>query len=472
MTSQAPTLRLEFQAKQYQALTLPATEILYGGAAGGGKSWMMRSAAILWCQYVPGLQVYLFRRKFPDLHKNHWVGPQSLPAMVAGLVLSGNARIQSSALRIDFANGSKIHLCHCQHEKDLLNYQGAEIHVLMIDELTHFSQAQYAYLRNRVRMAGLKVGAQCPFAFPRILLGSNPGGAGHNWVKAAFIDPAPPLECWKTQPEEGGMVRAYVPAKYQDNAALMREDPGYPDRIRGLGNPELVRAMLEGDWNIVAGGMFDDVWDARRIVVPPRALPSGWRRSRSFDWGSSRPFAVLWFAQANGEACADGWCPPRGSLIVAAEWYGWNGKPNEGCRMLASEVARGIIERERAMGSGWPGCKGPADSAIWATQNGNCIADDMAGVGVRWDKADKGPGSRVNGWEQVRQHLKQAGTELPGLYIFETCRHLIRTVPTLPRDPLKDDDVDSDAEDHLADALRYRVAMPARTAGSVSLPGH
>lgn len=130
--------------------------------------------------------------------------------------------------------------------------------------------------------------------------------------------------------------------------------------------------------------------------------------------------------------------------------------------MLATEIARGIIERERAMG--WTGRvqTGVADSAIFATENGNCIADDMARIGVRWEPADKSPGSRINGWQMVRKMLRNAAADVPeeaGLYAFDTCRQYARTLPTLARDERKPDDVDSDGEDHVADEVRYRCSF-------------
>jgi len=146
----------------------------------------------------------------------------------------------------------------------------------------------------------------------------------------------------------------------------------------------------------------------------------------------------------------------RGDLYRIAELYGWTGKPNEGTRELAVEVARKIKALEASMGRRvWPG---PADSMIFDTNNGKCIADDMANVGVGWKRADKRPGSRINGWEILRERMKNTlSGEGPGLYVFDTCRQFIRTVPVLPRDENKPDDVDTEAEDHVADEVRYRV---------------
>jgi hypothetical protein len=432
----------------------------------------MRVAAIAWCFLIPGLQVYLFRRKRPDLLKNHMEGPSSFPVLLAPWVKRKLISINYSELSIEFANGSKIFLCHCQHEKDRFNYQGAEIHVLMIDELTHFTETIYRFLRGRCRLGALKLADQFKGLFPKILCGANPGGVGHNWVKAMFVDNAPYLEVVQMGRAEGGMLRQYIPALLTDNQVLMESDPEYADRLAGLGNPELVRAMLEGDWDIVAGGMVDDLWRRHIHVIKPFPIPPTWRVDRSFDWGSSRPFAVLWFAESDGTRAPNGVHYPRGTLFHFHEWYGWNKKPNEGCKLAATEVAKKIKQIEAGLRLAVKA--GPADGAIYNSDDtGRSIADDMKKHGVHWVEADKSPGSRVAGAERIRQYLKaclpvkgDGGLELPmespGLFVFENCTQFIRTVPVLPRDEDNPDDVDTEAEDHCWDALRYRILAKAR----------
>ena len=116
-----------------------------------------------------------------------------------------------------------------------------------------------------------------------------------------FVDKANPFKPKWAPADDGGMLRQYIPGTVYDNPALLKEDPGYIDRLKGLGSPELVRAMLEGDWDIVAGGMFDDVWDSKYTVIQPFKIPENWYINRGFDWGSAVPFACLWFAESNGE---------------------------------------------------------------------------------------------------------------------------------------------------------------------------
>lgn len=467
-------VRLELHPKQGLVFSSGATEILYGGAAGGGKSHLIRVALIAWCIAIPGLQCYLFRRTYPELVSSHLEGPGSFVEMLGPWLETGVAKLNVSSLDIQFSNGSAIHLRHCQHETDVAKYQSAEMHVLAVDEVTHFSESIYRFLRGRVRLGGLKVPPEFAGKFPRILVGSNPGGVGHNWVKAAWIDPAAPMQTWRAPASEGGMLRQYIPARLSDNPTLTENDPLYGERLDGLGTPELVRAMRDGDWDIVSGGALDDLWSAGKHVIEPFQIPKSWHLDRAFDWGSSKPFSVGWWAESNGEAVEVNGQKrsfPKGTLVQVAELYGWNGRPNEGCRKIAVEVARDILEAEKAMGLSGRVKPGPADSAIFAVENGTSIADDMARIGVRWEEADKGPGSRVNGLERLRKYLKASlasPMEEPGLFFFSTCRHSIRTLPTIPRDRRKTDDVDTASEDHAYDMVRYRVSADPQSAPDFS----
>jgi hypothetical protein len=263
-------------------------------------------------------------------------------------------------------------------------------------------------------------------------------------------------------PVEGGMLRQFIPALLEDNPTLTAHDPNYELRLEGLGDPQLVRAMRLGDWDIVAGGMFDDLFSRDKHIVEPFEIPKSWYTDRSFDWGSSKPFAVLWWAESDGteatmpDGTTKAW--PRGTIFLINEWYGWNGRANEGSKMLAVEIAKGIKEREAEFK--FQVNPGPADNSIFDSENGMCIAVDMASKGVIWTRADKTPGSRKTGWEKLRKYLKAAHTspmEEPGLFVFSNCTQWIRTVPVLPRDQNKPDDVDTDAEDHCGDASRYRL---------------
>jgi hypothetical protein len=245
-------------------------------------------------------------------------------------------------------------------------------------------------------------------------------------------------------PKDGGMRRQYIPARLDDNPSM---DDGYADKLAGLGNEALIRAMLEGDWDIVAGAYFTEFTRARH-VLKPFAIPAHWTRYRAFDWGSAKPFACYWIA------VSDGTMPeyPRGALIVYREWYGMKpDQPNVGLKMTADAVAREIVRKdlkETTVDNGW----GVADPAIFAEDGGPSIAETMRANGCRWRVADN---KRKPGWEQVRIRLTGDGDGRPMLFVFETCVHLIRTLPALQHDEHDPEDVDTNQEDHGPDALRY-----------------
>lgn len=433
---------LSLHPKQQEALETTATEVLYGGAAGGGKSYLLRAAAILWCARIPGLQVYLFRRLFPDLDKNHMEGPKGFRALLAPWVEAGFVKIIEDELR--FWNGARIFLCHCKDEKDRFKYQGAEIHVLMIDELTHFTEVIYRFLRGRVRAVGLKdLPADYERSIPRILLGSNPGNVGHVWVKKAFVDGVQPMAMRRMPDAEGGMLRQYIPARLDDNPSMSEEDPDYRARLRGLGSEVLVKAMEEGDWNVVDGAYFDG-WSTKRHVIKPFTLPPHWLRFRSFDWGSARPFSVGWWA------VSDGSLPhyPKGALIRYREWYGAAGEPNVGLKLTAAQVAKMIRKLEKNDDIAY----GVADPAIFTADGGPSIAESMKrAAGIKFRRADN---KRLAGWNQLRDRLLGEGGK-PMIFCFSTCADSIRTIPALQHDAERMEDLDSNGEDHAADEWRY-----------------
>lgn len=216
------------------------------------------------------------------------------------------------------------------------------------------------------------------------------------------------------------------------------------DATMGAFLAECQHVRLHGE-----GAMFGDVWQDGVHIVEPFAIPQTWTVRRSFDWGSSAPFSVGWWALSNGEALPDGRWWPRGTRFRVAEWYGWNGKPNEGLRLVATEIARRIETYEAEFA--FAVRPGPADTNIFDVVNGVCIADDMSRVGVRWEKADKKPGSRRQGVQQMRERLQAScrrPMDAPGLFVFSTCAQFLRVIPTLPRDCLDQEDIDSAAEDH------------------------
>jgi terminase large subunit-like protein len=455
--SQGPVtaLNLSLHRRQGEALQTPATEVLYGGAAGGGKSHLMRVAAILWCCAIPGLQVYLFRRVRDDLRKNHVEGPSGFLAMLAGWAKVGFCKIVEDEIR--FWNGSKIFLCHCKDEKDIYKYQGAEIHVLLIDELTHWTEAMYRFLRNRVRMVGLTIPPEYQGRFPRILTGANPGNIGHAWVKAGWIDGAEASALRPMPDSEGGLLRQYIPARLEDNPSMQQHDPGYEKRLQGLGSAALVRAMRHGDWNVIEGAFFE-LWSTARHVVRPFEVPPQWLRFRSGDWGSAKPFSFGWWAVVGDDhKTACGVWLPRGALVRVREWYGMQpGRPNVGLKLDAEMVGRGLIERESAACS-----YGVLDPAAFAQDGGPSLAERIfRGSGDRIvfrpaDNARVSARGAMGGWDAMRARLRGDEDGRPMLACFSTCLDSIRTIPVLQHDASRPEDLDSDGEDHAADEWRY-----------------
>jgi hypothetical protein len=240
----------------------------------------------------------------------------------------------------------------------------------------------------------------------------------------------------------------YIPSKITENRILLSADPTYISRLYLVGSVELVRAWLEGDWNVIAGAFFPE-FSITQHVVAPFAIPEHWARIRMADWGSARPFCVLWAAIADGVEHDE---VPRGTMVLYREWYGWNGKANEGCHMTAQEVGSGIREKE----AGEKMSDEVIDPSAFARDGGPSISERMD---LNWRRADNSRVAKIGaigGWDEVRQRLKNTiKGDGNGLVIFSTCTHVIRTLPALQHDPNKAEDVDTNGEDHAPDALRY-----------------
>lgn len=423
-------------------------EMLYGGAAGGGKTDFLLGDYLQDVpEYRAAWQGILFRRSMPELEEMIARSTELYPQT------GGVWREQKKSWH--WPNGARLRMRYLEADRDATRYQGGAFPWIGWDELgQHPTPFGYKYLRGRLRSAH-------PIPRKRIRSSANPGGVGHQWLKAKFVTPAPLGHTLLKDPETGGDV-LFIRAKLQDNKILSINDPRYADRLRGMGSKALVKAWLDGDWDVVAGAFFDE-FSVERHVVRAHSIPDDWPRFRCMDWGSAKPFAVYWMA------ISDGSLPqyPRGALVVYREWYGVKTdeatgiyEPNVGIKMTAEEVGKGIAEREA--GEKVQNGASVLDPSAFDNSGGPSYAERIhngSGRKVDFRRADNKRVRAVGamgGWDQVRSRLRgDDESGIPMLFFTDNCPHIIRTLPVLQHDELKPEDVDTEGEDHGPDAIRY-----------------
>ncbi|MHB8530687.1 MAG: terminase large subunit domain-containing protein [Caulobacteraceae bacterium] len=417
-------------------------ELVYGGARGGGKTdAALGDFARHARKYGAGARGLLVRRTRVALE----------PTLErARQIFTPEGAVWNFA-RSCFAwpSGAILYCRHLDNDADADSFQGHQYTRVYVEEMTQFP--------SPTPIDKLKATLRSPAGVPCGLRATcNPGGAGHNWVKARYIEPGPHRIVAETfvNPFDGSrlnLTRLFIPARLADNPALLANDPGYVARLQLCGSDELVRAWLEGDWNAAEGAFFDK-WSARNIVEP-FVVPAFWTRFRSFDWGFAAPFSVGWWAVASDDLpTREGPVIPRGALVRYREWYGKGPRANVGLRLTAEEVAGGISARERGETIAY----GVADPSIFREDGGPSIAERMRRAAVAFRPADNtrvGRQGALSGWDQLRARIAGQGT--PMLYVFSTCRDFIRTVPVLQHDPDRPEDLDTASEDHVADETRY-----------------
>lgn len=441
-------IRIEPTRLQEDFINSPADETLYGGARGGGKTfaviidWLIHSDT--YGKYSRGI---VFRRSLPELD-DFIEAARDVLESIGHVWHEGKKFFRSK-------KGAVLRCRYLDNDNDAQKYQGHAYSRVYIEEIGNFpSEAPVRKLLGCLRPPI----ASGPPIRCQLKATANPGGPGQTWVKARYIDPAPPMTPFST--DGGKRYKVFIPARLQDNPHLAKNDPGYEDRLKDAGSEELVKAWLEGDWDSVVGQYFRE-FNRAAHVIPTVRLPAHWKiRYRAHDWGSARPNCTLWFAVADGtQLNGVEHYIPRGSLVVYRERYGWNGKPNEGERKTAEEVAQEIrmmeVDDHDIIDNNYELNK--IDPATFATNGGPSIAERMATKGVWFKRADnrrvagQGP---IGGWDQIRARLKGEDGH-PRIFFMDCCHHLIRTLPMIPADPVYMDDVDSDSEDHAADTLRY-----------------
>lgn len=436
--------------------------ILYGGCLGGGKSYLLRWIAIrmlmtwffekgltyvqvmLACEDYPSLkdrQITKIAREFPS-----WLGKSY-----------SDHKDYGRCFILDSAYGNGV-LCF-RNLDDASKYQSAEFAAILVDELTKNPYDTFNDLRMRLRWPGLTDDETF------FLGGTNPGGIGHAYCKAFWIDKIYPEE-FRIPVDYSGKF-AFVKSKAEDNPYL---DETYWQMLNTL--PIHLRAAFkDGSWDTFVGQALQE-WSRVHHVIKPVKLPEGAPKFMTFDWGFGAPFSVGWW-----------WLDSDGRFYRFAEWYGWNGTPNQGLRLADSEVAQGIIKREKSMGFEIER-EGVVNPQIIRLCDPTCFnkKPDYKGGGQGTSTAEEfrrlglvlrpGDPSRSLKLRQFHQRLlvtKDEKTDkfnVPMMQIYDSCIHFIRTIPTLIINPNNPEDIDTDGEDHVYDeAALLCMARPMQLAG-------
>ncbi|MBR5782846.1 MAG: terminase family protein [Clostridia bacterium] len=422
-------MEMQLTPRQWDFVNAGADEVLFGGAAGGGKSYGQLCDALLYALKYQGSRQLILRRTYPELEK-------SLIRVMGELYPPTIFTYHKSTHSGRFCNGSVLDFGHLEQENDIYKYQSAEYDCIRFDELTHFTEQMYVYLISRLRGAN---------GYPKqVKSTTNPGGIGHGWVKSRFVDIGEPDKEYRFTAGS----RIFLPARVQDNSFLMKNDPDYLRRLHNLSDKDK-KALLYGDWDIFEGQYFTD-WDRAHHVISPFPIPEDWRRYFVMDYGLD---------MLAGLAVA---LDSRGRAVVYKEIY--EGKDNGGEGHIVSSAARRI--KEFTAGEDFYAYLAPPD--LWSRQkdSGKSMAQLFAEQGVRLTKA---PGGRVSGWMQLKEWLhptlQEEGDKRPRLQIFSNCVNLIRTLPALMSDKNNPDDVATTPHEltHAPDALRYFVASCPKT---------
>ena len=493
---------------QSLAMACPANHIFYEGTRGPGKTdWqLMRFRMRVGLGYGRFWRGIIFDREYKNLDDIVSKSLRWFPQFDDGAKFVGSG----GAFGWSWPSGEQLLLRHIKrrehywlyhgHEypyigwNELCKYPTRELYDLMLScNRSGFRPADHPVVMSHehARMWNLRMREKIDnesglYYLPEIPLEvtatMNPYGPGHNWVREDVIDVAPPGKLVRkvtnvfnprTQEREDiTKTQVRIFGSYKENKYL---SPEYIAELESITDDNRRRAWLHGDWDVVAGGALDDVW-SDACIVPRFKIPKGWTCDRCMDWGSTHPYYIGWIAEANGEEVKleDGttFCPKRGSLILFDELYGTvKIGSNDGVRHGARKVAELVNEREAELKSAkW--CRvvypGPADNQIYdvreSKDNGDpdSIASKMEEEGVEWERSNKSAGSRKNGLQLLRDRLQNAKDgEGPAIYFMRHCKAAIKTLPVLPRDEDDMDDVDTTAEDHPYDAIRYRCLKGA-----------
>jgi len=409
---------------QTDFLAASEREVFYGGARGGGKSYAMLVDPLRYCDKTHH-RALLLRRTMPELRDLITHSQRLYSRAFPG------AKWREQEKEWRFPSGAKIEFGYAENMTDALRYQGQSYTWIGIDELPQYPSPDiYNFLRSSLR----SVDPEIP-VFMRST--GNPGNIGSQWVREMFVNPGEPNKSFNLEVSTPTGVkvitRRFIPAKLQDNPYLMQTDDYYA-MLASL--PEVQRKQfLEGDWDAFEDSAFPE-FNKTLHVVDPFEIPKGWQRFRAADWGYSSPACVLWFA-----------IDYDNNLWIYRELYTQ--------KITADVFARKVLELERGEYIRY----GVLDASTWAKRGdiGPSIAETMIQQGCRWRPSDRTPKSRISGKLEIHKRLRIVDEKKkePGIRIFSTCRNLIRTFPLLPLDDNNLEDINTHAEDHAYDALRY-----------------
>lgn len=461
-----PQWSLGYQPSEKQRIfhAVKARQVLYGGAAGGGKSHAIRMDGIISCLQNPGLQAYLFRRTYPELKDNHLIPIQQMAIPPEVAIWKETDR------KLTFYNGAFLQFCFAEDLADIFKYQGAEMHWLGIDEGALFLPDQVKFLRTRVRLGRYK--AAQDEVFPRIVIGSNPGGPSHNLLRDIFIEQAPPMHFFhdKTTKTKNspGWRSIYIPARMDDNPHLDVES--YEGSFTAL-SPERAKALRDGDWDVVSGAALS-MLDRSKHLVRGFTPPRHWTHFMAMDWGTAKPFSIGWYCISEGAVlkAKDGFPQvylPPGAKIRFAEWYGWNGEADMGARMSAGAVAKEVLRMEAGMGLP-PMDFRVADPQMWASQDGPSPQENMRSATSGRFILRQGRRDRKANYTTIVQNLigeeDAEGKWNPTFFVTNDCRHFWRTCPGLTLDELEPDKGPATRrqEDHVYDEVAFALAAHSR----------
>jgi hypothetical protein len=505
-----PTGNMVWKAQDFQvpAFACPnvVKELLLTGTRGSGKSdiALLGFARNVGKGWGPNLRYYCFKRTIPECE------PIFEKAKILFQQIWPDVKYVTHPYKVfRFRDGEMLTIRQMYDLEDYNSLHGAEVGGCIFDELSIWPTSE-VYMRclSLLRSSHSEVSKQL-----RCWSTTNPSGPGRGWVMKRWRlnDPTNNCKFIYDNVADNPDLQKYKGDKFLQvqsrprmsiflytlkNKIFMDANPTYlSDLAAEAPNDSIRQAWVNGDWLASAGGGYwDDIWEDRYHVVKPFKIPYSWKIDRALDWGNASPFCVLWFAQSDGSDYQDKegkWhSTVPGDIFVIYEWYGTNGKPNQGLGLPANEVARGIVERQMEWGIHDRTLAGPADNQLDTELNAGWnmmesmsesirLRDGTVVPGVQWRASDKAAGARITGWNMIRTLLKNVvpdpnhpyPREKPGLFFFRNLEHCLQHFPNTPRDEKKPEDVPNRGEYHIQDVVRYRVLDEGRPMSQGSTVG-